>query len=367
MEFKSFASDLSAVEDRTVTGIAAVIGNVDDSGDMIMPGAFNKTLQENIKRIRHLWQHDSSSPPVAVIKRVREVSRKSLPQSLLDAFPEAQGGLEVEREYLDTPRGNEILQGIAKGAISEMSFGYDVIKAKINQKSSIRELHEVRLWDISDVNWGMNPATMAVKTAVPYKDTGKAPEDTPWEAPNLGDFTDMTFADLDGAEKRRIMAHFAFSAEIPPETYGSLKLPHHQAARSGVGRVVWNGVRAAMGALMGARGGVDIPEADRRAVYDHLAKHYAEFNKTPPDYKYIVLSSAVKAIMTSDTPLELGLPEWRLSKQRIEGYMLGLQAINDLLTEAEPLISGPDQHSLDEMLLRLEIAKRELLLYGGGL
>jgi len=39
-----------------------------------------------------------------------------------------------------------------------------------------------------------------------------------------------------------------------------------------------------MGALMGARGGVDIPDGDRRGVYSHLAKHYRDdFDEEPPD------------------------------------------------------------------------------------
>jgi len=35
----------------------------------------------------------------------------------------------------------------------------------------------------------------------------------------------------------------------------------------------------------GRRGGVDIPDPDRRKVYDHLAAHYAEFDEEPPDYQ----------------------------------------------------------------------------------
>src|SRR5262249_13846175 len=67
----------------------------------------------------------------------------------------------------------------------------------------------------------------------------------------------------------------------PPEAFEDLKLPHHRASD---GAVVWNGVRAAMSALMGARGGVDV-EGDKRAVYDHLARHYKAFDKEPPEFK----------------------------------------------------------------------------------
>jgi hypothetical protein len=42
-------------------------------------------------------------------------------------------------------------------------------------------------------------------------------------------------------------------------------------------------VVAAMTVVNGARGGVDIPDADRRSVYDHLAGHYHEFGEEPPE------------------------------------------------------------------------------------
>ncbi len=70
----------------------------------------------------------------------------------------------------------------------------------------------------------------------------------------------------------------------PPREKGAYKLPHHELI-DGELRVVWRGVVAAMTVVNGARGGVDIPDSDRRKVYDHLAAHYREFDEEPPDYK----------------------------------------------------------------------------------
>ena len=50
-------------------------------------------------------------------------------------------------------------------------------------------------------------------------------------------------------------------------------------------QVVWRGVAAAMGVLFGAMGGANIPEADRKPVYNHLAKYYKKFDKEPPEFK----------------------------------------------------------------------------------
>jgi hypothetical protein len=70
----------------------------------------------------------------------------------------------------------------------------------------------------------------------------------------------------------------------PPQEKGAYKLPHHELI-DGELKAVWRGVVAAMTVVNGARGGVDMPDRDRRKVYDHLAAHYSEFDEEPPDYK----------------------------------------------------------------------------------
>ena len=39
---------------------------------------------------------------------------------------------------------------------------------------------------------------------------------------------------------------------------------------------------AAAGILDGARGGVDVPDADRPKLRRHLARYYAKMGETPP-------------------------------------------------------------------------------------
>lgn len=169
MEQKSFGMFIKAIEDRTVSGVTAVFGNIDAGGDRIHKGAFKKTIKEQATRVRHLWMHDYTQPPTAAVRELREIDAADLPEQVLAEFPEATGGLLVVREYLRTPRGDEILEGIRTGAISEMSIGYDPIKFDFEEDEEqgwlIRNLREMRLWDTSDVTWGMNPATVASKMA----------------------------------------------------------------------------------------------------------------------------------------------------------------------------------------------------------
>ena len=69
----------------------------------------------------------------------------------------------------------------------------------------------------------------------------------------------------------------------PGEKKGDYKLPHHKG--DGDHPTVWNGVKAAMGALLGARGGVQIPTSTKSGCHAHLASHYKEFEKPVPEMK----------------------------------------------------------------------------------
>lgn len=170
-EFKSLPGfTKSKIEGRAVTGLFSILGNRDSAGDRMMPGSFAKTFSEGRKRFRHLWQHDFSSPPVAAIKDLYEIGKSDLPEQVLEFAPDAVGGAVVVREYLDTARGNEILEGLKTGAIDEMSFAFDSVKADFaeepinGEKFNTRYVREVKLWETSDVLWGANPATLSARS-----------------------------------------------------------------------------------------------------------------------------------------------------------------------------------------------------------
>lgn len=174
-EMKTMPAWVKDISGRTVVGITAVMGNVDDGGDRIVQGAFLKTIAENARRFRHLWQHGADgwdygvTPPIAAIKSIQEVGREALPAAVLTYAPMATGGLEVSREYLATPRGDEILAAYVAGIELEMSIGYDAILKKYVEDNEMvnrnhyRDLIELKLYDTSDVNWGMNSATVGSK------------------------------------------------------------------------------------------------------------------------------------------------------------------------------------------------------------
>lgn len=65
------------------------------------------------------------------------------------------------------------------------------------------------------------------------------------------------------------------------ETKAAYKLPVAKL-KNGELTVYWNGVRAAMAVLLGARGGADIPEKARKTIYNKLKTLYKKFGKEVP-------------------------------------------------------------------------------------
>ncbi len=115
------------------------------------------------------------------------------------------------------------------------------------------------------------------KQTIPYKNMGKAPEGEEWDGPG-----EMAKCETAGQLKRIC----AWYDNEKAENRGSYKLPHHKGGAEG-NVAVWRGVAAAMAALLGARGGANLPENQRRGVYNHLAKHYEEFGKEAPAFNKV--------------------------------------------------------------------------------
>ena len=133
------------------------------------------------------------------------------------------------------------------------------------------------------------------KTAVPFKEYPLASKDRPWTASSAADRL-RRWAGGPNKEEidfTRYRQGFAWYDSEDVENFGAYKLPHHDVIDGEI-HTVFRGVVAAMGALLGARGGVDIPDSERRSVYNHLARHYREFDEEPPEFKSFTNDLAYK-------------------------------------------------------------------------
>lgn len=172
VEYKSSKAFTTGIEGRTVTGIFAVHGNVDSgdgwsSRDRSHPGLFGDYTVDGRDRAKFLWQHDSRQPPIAKIDRLFEVSLVDLPPAVKLYAPDATGGVAVARTYDDDEFSDRIFKKIQNGLITEMSYSYEVTRWDFEEPAPgsrdlpIRNIYAASLYDVSDVNWGMNPATSA--------------------------------------------------------------------------------------------------------------------------------------------------------------------------------------------------------------
>jgi hypothetical protein len=70
------------------------------------------------------------------------------------------------------------------------------------------------------------------------------------------------------------------------ENKSSYKFPHHEVDSDGMpGAANTRACIAAIAVLNGARGGADIPDDDRKGVWDHVAKHLRDAGEEPPELK----------------------------------------------------------------------------------
>ena len=77
---------------------------------------------------------------------------------------------------------------------------------------------------------------------------------------------------------------FVYYDADAPEKRGSYKMPFADVI-DGKLMAVWNGCKAAMGAVHGSRGGVDMPDEEKRRAHSFLASYYKKFDMEPPEMK----------------------------------------------------------------------------------
>jgi HK97 family phage prohead protease len=120
--------------------------NVDSDSDMTRPGAFLKTMTDNKGRIKHFKNHNIYQSP-GVIKEMGE---------------DTTGAWAGSQLIMGTQLGRDTYEEYKAGAITEHSFGYDVVKS-IKNPQGFRELVELKVWEVSSLNaWGANQQTPVI-------------------------------------------------------------------------------------------------------------------------------------------------------------------------------------------------------------
>lgn len=132
--------DLAA--DGTFTGHAALFGVEDLAHDVIEPGAFAASLaRRGADGVKMLWHHDPAEP-IGRWLEIREDGR----------------GLHVRGRLLpEIARAREAAALMRAGVLDGLSIGFRTVSGRRDQKSGIRRLRAIDLWEISLVTFPMQP------------------------------------------------------------------------------------------------------------------------------------------------------------------------------------------------------------------
>jgi len=129
------------LKNRVVTGYLSSFDNVDHSGDIIVKGAYTKTLKERRNEIVFLNQH-----------------RWEQPHGKFAVLQEDQKGLYFESEPLiKTSYSEDALKLYDAGIMTDHSVGFVTITKET--KGQNRILKELKLYEGSNVTIGDNPNT----------------------------------------------------------------------------------------------------------------------------------------------------------------------------------------------------------------
>ena len=124
--------------DGTVEGYASLFGEIDAARDMVMPGAFARTLKlRGVRRVPMLFQHDPAEP-VGV---------------WLELFEDFRGLRARGRLIPDVARARELIALVKSGAVDGLSIGFRTVKGRIDPATRVRKLIDVDLWEISIVTF----------------------------------------------------------------------------------------------------------------------------------------------------------------------------------------------------------------------
>ncbi|WP_460273360.1 HK97 family phage prohead protease [Celeribacter sp. ULVN23_4] len=142
-KFARLGEGVSIENGVKIEGYASLFNHRDSGGDIVMQGAYAKSLaslKAKGRTVKMLWQHDPAQP-IGIWDEVREDAR----------------GLYVKGRLLtELQKGREAVALIEAGAIDGLSIGYRTLRAQKDQKGA-RLLSELELWEVSLVTFPMLP------------------------------------------------------------------------------------------------------------------------------------------------------------------------------------------------------------------
>lgn len=143
LDYKSHFGEVKDVDmkGRRVSGYLSSFDNKDFDGDIIVKGAYTKSINERKDQIFFLNQHDWKQP-----------------HGKFDELKEDSTGLYfVSNPMIDTTYSMDTLKLYEAGIIKEHSVGFVTVKDEV--KTDARYIKEIKLYEGSNVTLGANNQT----------------------------------------------------------------------------------------------------------------------------------------------------------------------------------------------------------------
>lgn len=144
-----------------IEGYAAVFGAPDESGDVILPGAFARRPAP--QNIRMLNQHEAGEP----IGRWTHLEE------------DAHGLWAEGALLLESPRAREVWTLLKGGALDGLSIGFQTVRA--HREGGRRAVAEAALWEISIVTFPMAAGARVTRVGEPESEEARGPVRPPPE------------------------------------------------------------------------------------------------------------------------------------------------------------------------------------------
>jgi HK97 family phage prohead protease len=235
-------------------GYASVFGNVDEVGDVVMPGAFKRTIDH--------WR--KSAQPMPLIAD-HKMSTDGVIGSISD-LQEDTRGLRFKARFSRSDKAQQVRTDILDGHIRGTSFTYEVMRSSpghgdIDGKAVGRFLDELRLFEVTISPFPINQLAGVT--------SAKAVIDNPWDGDE---------ARFSAEQWRRSCLIDTGQGDI--DSKARYKLP----VREPEGELNSNALGSASGALADARGGLaDLSAALRQKAARSLITLYGDAEAEPPD------------------------------------------------------------------------------------
>ena len=136
---KSVELDLKSLSEKGFTGYGSVFSTIDQGGDIVVPGAFEKSLKkwkDNGRQVPVLWQHKTDEP-IGSWPELKEDDHGLL------------GNAELWTD--DAPYARIAHKGMKTKTITGLSIGYRVKREEYDKKANANRLIELELAEISVV------------------------------------------------------------------------------------------------------------------------------------------------------------------------------------------------------------------------